>query len=208
VEAGNSDAVEKLLEMPGINVNIEDAAKETPLHYAVQMQDDEVLKMLLESGGCDVRKRSKSHASAVHAAASSGWAAGLKLMLESYYKMAVKRGEENEASAAVRDLINIDDDGWTPLMLAVRGGKVKAAQLLLKMGADPLFINPKTGVTVYHLAAVNGREDMCKLLTTAIEEQGGKEWYKEGLKIRNKDGALPAEVAKTPTISELFSVPV
>lgn len=217
MEAGNNGAVEKLLAIPGINVNVEDAAQETPLHYAVEMQDDEVLEMLLESGSCDVRKRSKSHASGVHAAASSGWAVGLKMMLESYFKMCVasfgkggegKGEEEDEASEAVRELINRDDDGWTPLMLAVRGGKVKAAQWLLKMGAYPLFINPKSGATVYHLAAVNGREDMCKLLVSATEQQGGTELYKEGLKIRNKDGALPAEVAKTPAIAELFRIPL
>ncbi|KAL4519194.1 hypothetical protein Ndes2526A_g00293 [Nannochloris sp. 'desiccata'] len=219
VAAANIEAIQALLNIPEIDVNIEDASKETPLYYATEMQDEVILEMLLEHG-CDVFKCSTSHATSILAAASSGWARGLDLMLdasdpvndETDAASLIKNGGDISKSkhtdparvqSTLGNIINSDADGWTPLMLAVRGGKLSAAQLLLRRGADPNIVNPKTGASVYHLAATKGREDLCRMLVDSID----KEHRERGLRIRNKDGRLPKEMAMSPAIASLFESP-
>ena len=53
-----------------------------------------------------------------------------------------------------------DEAGWTPLMLAVRGGKLPAVEALLAAGADAAAQNQQ-GATALHLAAINGKPDVC-----------------------------------------------
>lgn len=88
-----------------------------------------------------------------------------------------------------------DEQGWTPLMLAVRAGKLQAARALLAAGADAAAANAQ-GSTAAHLAAVNGKLEMCRLLAEACPA---------ALRARNAAGALPAEVAKTPEVAAVLA---
>ena len=180
VEAGIVSNIECLVTLPGIEINAEDAAKETALHYTVDMQDEEILEILL-AHGADVRIGTKSHVSSLHAAASSGWSVGVQMMLE---------------QPSAQELTHkADGDGWTALMLAVRGGKLKVVEALLHAGADPTVANKK-GMTAFHLAAINGKEEVCKLLLNGTIV---------GANLRNAEGILPVDLAKSPRIAEIFS---
>jgi uncharacterized protein len=61
---------------------------------------------------------------------------------------------------------NIDPDGTTPLHWAVRHDDLKAAEALIKAGADVKAAN-RYGVTPMYLAALNGSTPMLRLLLDA-----------------------------------------
>lgn len=90
-----------------------------------------------------------------------------------------------------------DEGGWTPLMLAVRGGRLGAVQALLEAGADAAATNA-AGATAVHLAAVNGKPDVCRCLA---------ERAPAALRVANAEGKTPAEVAKTPEVAALLAPP-
>ena len=83
-------------------------------------------------------------------------------------------------------------------MLAVRNGKVGAVTELVKGGARREAENA-AGNTAYHLAAANGRLEVCKALVEAAP-------LSDLSLLRNKDGCLVADVAKADEIRALFKV--
>jgi ankyrin repeat protein len=91
------------------------------------------------------------------------------------------------------DAVDEKGGGWTPLMLSARAGQRSAVQVLLEAGADPLRQNLAAGSTALHLAAANGKADVCACL--AQREPAA-------LAVLNADGKAPAQVAKTPELSK------
>jgi ankyrin repeat protein len=83
------------------------------------------------------------------------------------------------------DVNAADEQGWTPLMLSVRTGKLAAVEALLEAGADPLACS-LTGATALHLAAVNGKTEVCKCLVRRAPA---------ALQVLDGEGKTPAQVA-------------
>lgn len=88
-----------------------------------------------------------------------------------------------------------DEGGWTPVMLAARAGKAAAVEALLVAGADACIKN-SAGATAAHLAAVNGKPDVCRCLAQHAPA---------ALAVTNAEGKTPAEVAKTPEVAALLA---
>ena len=88
------------------------------------------------------------------------------------------------------------EDGWTPLMLAVRAGKLAAVEALLGAGADVAAQNQQ-GSTALHLAAINGKADICGLLLQRAPP--GVAAMQDG------SGKTAAQAAQTPELAALLS---
>ena len=72
-----------------------------------------------------------------------------------------------------------DQNGLTPLMLAVRNGFVSSAASLLHGGVDPNFRNPVTGSTALHYAAESSNITLIRMLCAfdadaSIADESGK----------------------------------
>lgn len=93
-----------------------------------------------------------------------------------------------------------DEQGWTPLMLAVRRGKGAAVRACIQAGADVARQNAQ-GDTALHLAAINNRAEIAQQLLAA----GGASRV---LGLRNGDGQTPAEAARTPEVAALLQAAV
>ena len=72
-----------------------------------------------------------------------------------------------------------DDNGLTPLMVAVRNGFVSCTASLLHGGVDPNFRNPMTGSTALHYAAEAANITLIRMLCAfdadaSIPDENGK----------------------------------
>lgn len=81
-----------------------------------------------------------------------------------------------------------DENGNTPLMLAVQNNHVCAAKMLIEYGANTEHMNHQLNRAV-HLAAMNGSEEMLTLLLS----RGAK--YNQ----QNHEGFLPIQLTHTDT---------
>lgn len=61
-------------------------------------------------------------------------------------------------------LINVFNDGHTPLLVASRDGPTEIARLLVEAGADVNAVEPTFGAVPLHKAAYNGRADILAIL--------------------------------------------
>ena len=103
----------------GDNPNFTDPGGRTPLDYAAEHGNTQIIKMLLD-GGARTDYRDKFGSTALHWAAERGHADAVEMLL---------------AAKAPVDAQN--RQGITPLMLAAGGDKAKVVRELLKAGADP-----------------------------------------------------------------------
>jgi ankyrin repeat protein len=113
----------ELLIHAGADVNTKDNHGNTPLIRSVKWS--EVTQLLLQNGAV-VNEIGAAGRTALGTAASSGYTKSMVLLM-----------------AAKADLNIQDQDGNTPLMLAVLGKQRIAVQILLKAGADPNLKNKK-----------------------------------------------------------------
>ena len=103
----------------GDNPDFTDPGGRTPLDYAAEHGNTEIIKMLLD-GGARTDYRDKFGSTALHWAAERGHVEAVQMLLD--------------AKAPV-DAQN--RQGITPLMLAASDDKVEVVKVLLKAGADP-----------------------------------------------------------------------
>lgn len=135
----------------GNDPNVPDDDGWTPLHWACYRHQPEMAELLLEHGALVVLK-SFSGDTPLHAAATEGSVACLKLVLD---------------AAALQDAEHLlesqNNVGYTPLMWTASKGLLAAAKFLLFRGSDVAAANQE-GDAVLHVAAANGQAAMVALL--------------------------------------------
>ena len=90
----------------------------------------------------------------------------------------------------------VDDNGNTPLMLAVEKGYLNSCLYLLLGQADPNFPNPQNGNTSLHIAVANGHVTITKLLLV----------FKAIPTIANKKGQKPVDLASPAQLKQFQSI--
>ena len=73
------DLLEAILAVRKIDVDTQDKYGNTPLHYAVKCGSLEMVKLLVEQGGADVKTRNEKNMSALHIAIYGGYRNGEKI---------------------------------------------------------------------------------------------------------------------------------
>ncbi|TAL72007.1 MAG: ankyrin repeat domain-containing protein, partial [Burkholderiaceae bacterium] len=135
-------AVQVLLDAPGIDVNVLDAHGESPLMMASLKGQFDIAKELIDKGA-DVNKTGWTP---LHYAATGGHAKIVSLLLDHYAYI--------DAASP---------NGTTPLMMAAYYGNAETVKLLLDEGADPLLKNQQ-GLTAIDFAQRAHRPDAANLI--------------------------------------------
>jgi ankyrin repeat protein len=144
--------VEKLLcgstqgERPQPNINREDHAKMTALHWAATRPGNEAIVRLLLMKGADPEAKTRKGYTGLHKAAQSGNETAVQLLLEEGV-----------------DVDSQSEDGKTALHYACQRDNDEVIQLLLKHKADP-NAEDKYERTALHHAAEYGHETVVQLL--------------------------------------------
>ena len=184
VRSGDVEVAEKLIIESGAKVNNTDADGLTPLHHAVKSDDLAMTKLLLQYRG-DPTMTTKKGWDAVHLAAWRNNTLMLDLVLS--YGGIINRSTPEGWTAlhmaawkASPDLIDKllmdwsttaefgkpdvnqkDQEGRTPLLLAMQKGNLGVCSTLLRKGADVNVAN-KDGDTPLHLLAGSGNVDLAQ----------------------------------------------
>jgi ankyrin repeat protein len=177
---GNMEMAELLMKN-GAQVNVASPIFGTALHRAVFMGHDQMVKYLLDKGAHTTVQNSTG--TVLHTAAITGRLEAARLLIENgadvntlnqngeiplFY--AISSGYDRPSDLPLL-LINKGSDinatnkaGVSVLMLAVKMGTIEVTEVLLKKGADQSILEPDTGQTLLHLAAINGYGDIAGLL--------------------------------------------
>ena len=129
----------------GIDVNLPNRYRETPLHLAAGAGRVETVQLLIERQA-DVNARDLFERTPLHSSASAGYGEVSKLLVE--------KGARIES---------LDILGRTPLHAAVEEGRMEIVELLTEQGAD-INNGGKYGRTPLHLAAERGYGDIVRFL--------------------------------------------
>ncbi len=142
-------AVAALLDAPEIDLNVVNAAGESPLMMAA-LQGQLALATKMVQKGADVNKTGWT---ALHYAASNGHVDVIKMLLENHAYIDAE-----------------SPNGSTPLMMASMYGNPQSVKLLLEEGADPLLKN-QIGLTALQFAERAERPDSAEMLTKAMRSK-------------------------------------
>ncbi|XP_016333657.1 KN motif and ankyrin repeat domain-containing protein 4-like isoform X2 [Sinocyclocheilus anshuiensis] len=148
-------------------VNMADDNRNTALHYSMSHCNFSIVKLLLDTGLCDVDLRNKSGYTAIMLASLTA--------VESPGDMKVVQQlmELGDVNACVGQV------GQTALHLAVRHGRVPMVRLLLEQGADPDAQDHK-GTTPLISACDRGRVSIVRILLEEancdvnLKDKGGR----------------------------------
>lgn len=141
---------------------------QTPLLLAAEQGNLETCKVLLKAGANPLAIDEDGY-NAMHLAATEG------------------KGEIVQLLVAYKPLIDsISKIGKTPLIYAAQEGHIEACEVLLKAGASPL-INDVDGWNAMHWAAINGKNEIVKILSV----------QKALIDSKDKKGATPLKFAES-----------
>ena len=187
-EKATSEVVQRLLEVPGIDVNAASTLPASPLYTAVKRGDLEIIKLLVEAGA-DLTLRGDVHENTMlMTAAYSNSSEIIKYFIEKGLEVNLKNklgwtalhiaasnltdfmGNLENVKTLVLAGADIDvgsNDGSTPLMYAVLSNdNTDVVEYLLEQGADVNAVN-SYGSTALFIAASKGKLEMARTLVMA-----------------------------------------
>ena len=128
------------------NINIQDVNGNTPLHIAAAKDRKECCLMLLKNEQCDLNVMNAAGSTALHTACSQAGSDVVKVLITD------------------RNLNLTDDDGNTPLHLAVGKGNGEACELLLHNEECDTSIQNRHLHTSLHTAILKSQASIVKLI--------------------------------------------
>lgn len=152
VREKSAKVADELLRWPAINVEVRNAADESPLMMA-SLQGLTELAQKLVAKGADVNKPGWAP---LHYAATKGHLAIMTLLLDNHAYIDAE-----------------SPNGTTPLMMAAFYGTPSAVKLLLEAGADPMLKNTQ-GLTAIDFAQRNSRQDSAEIIAAFVRARQPK----------------------------------
>ncbi|RUS87332.1 hypothetical protein EGW08_004874 [Elysia chlorotica] len=150
---GDTAGLQSLLKNNTVNSNLALKDGSTPVHCAVEYNQEGCLKLLLENGS-KPSSFQDDRTTPLHIAASKGHMGCLRLLL-------AKGAAVNLANAAY----------LTPLLMAVKSGHTQCCQILLRHGANVLFAG-QDGLSSIHHAVQAGHLDTLRTLLDRLKLAG------------------------------------
>ncbi len=164
----------------GFKIDGKNAYELTPIQYAARGDAVDIMKLLVAKG-VDPRGGTDPSFTLLHHAVQSGKSAAIHYLLDigldvnakhegtgmSPLVLATDFGNTDGARALVMrgaDLNASDGNGQTPLMLALKKGRRELVDLFLRKGADAGLVDPRTGKTLLHEAALRGYSGIVEAL--------------------------------------------
>lgn len=138
----SNEVAQALIALPQVDINVRNAAGESPLMMAALRKNLPAMRQLIERGAAI----NQSGWTPLHYAATSGSVEAIELLLA--------KGAEINA---------LSPNGSTPLMLAAGYGGEDAADYLIKRGADNSLRNQK-GLNAADFARMGGRDRLATKL--------------------------------------------
>ncbi|WP_454783467.1 ankyrin repeat domain-containing protein [Legionella sp. WA2022007384] len=150
VNSGHPDLLRALLpKINGANPNVMDGDGMVPLHYAIQLKKHKIVGFLLKRHA-NPDMQDKQGLTPLHYAINSG---DMQLFNEIIDAL-IKEG---------RGLNTPDQNGWPPLVYALKKGNREMLETLLKKGANPNF-EDKSNLTIFQHAIKSNQLDFFKTL--------------------------------------------
>ena len=143
---GSVDTVKVLLEY-GADPKIRNKEKYLPLHSAVANNNEAVVRLLIDSGKCDLEARQCDGITPLALAIQYQYIAVAKLL--------------HEAGANINTKKDFQD--WQPIHGAARYSRLESLKYLIDAGADVLA-KSEAGLNALHLAACGGHVEATQLL--------------------------------------------
>ncbi|XP_048395545.2 KN motif and ankyrin repeat domain-containing protein 1-like [Stegostoma tigrinum] len=171
-------------------VNLADENQNTALHYSVSHSNFPIVRLLLDTGVCNVDHQNKAGYTATMLAslASAETAEELAVVRKLLHlgnvnvqatqagqtalMLAVSHGRSDMVTALLScgaDINIQDDDGSTALMCACEHGNVEMAKLLLAQPRCNTALTDKDGNTALTIAQQAGQKDIVVLLNTHVD---------------------------------------
>lgn len=147
-----------------------DVHDQTPLWWAAETGQEDIVRHLLETGKADINLKDKDGRTPLW------WA--VKKLSEEMVKLLIKSGKAD---------VNLKDkDGRTPLWLAVEMGQECMVRVLVETGKVDIESKDNNGRTPLSWAAVTGREEMVRLLVGE---------FKANVESKDNKGRTPLSLA-------------
>lgn len=157
----------RLLLDAGARLDVRDRRGQTPLHQAAQLGRTELVRLFVERGAeldaLDNDQRTPLHLGVLWGTDRSGASNSAEIAF-----LLASRGAKTGT---------VDKEGGSPLLVAVRKGITTLAAALLRRGGDVQTVEPGTGRTLLHLAALGGFGDLAELLLAAGAPAGTKDRF-------------------------------
>jgi len=174
--AGKLAPLREAIEADGIDVNLRDERGRTAMHAAVDNRKHHVLEYLLSRNEINAEVKTNHGHTPLHTAMMEGNDEAIRLLLRhnvnlndttdsgaSYLHVCIAYGAENVRNNTVRRLLDLgmwadlpDDDGDTPLVMAIIFGHFDIMRVLIERGADVSSRN-KSGITPLHHATMSSQ---------------------------------------------------
>lgn len=146
IHKNQADAVKDAL-AKGANPNAKDDYQDTPLHIAVEHDNSDIISSLLTHGAsCDAERSNKDKP--IHIAAMRNSINAIALILDK---------DKNQVGSIGRD-------GRSPFLYSAGANAIDAMRLLIKNGANVNELPIAFGKAAIHIASINNKPEMIKLL--------------------------------------------